>query len=317
MKKLLAAASMLSLLSGTAQAAGPRMFKPAGDWQADYGDDYCRLARSFSDGTNTLSVALERFHPTNAVRVILVGNGISMYRGSTELEYTLAPSGGQRKGPFWRSETADGQQYLNLGELFMAAPFAFGAPGAPPPAGPTAGPPPAPPKPGEPFLIPPYDRAAEQEFAKGVTSFSITGGVIDPVTIEIGRLRSVVGALQKCSDDLLNTWGLDAAKHQTMTRPAQPASEASKWLPTGTIGFGDFGKLGGAANQIRVMVGADGKPSACAVHWASLEKKTNDAICKAIMDKGQFHPALDAAGQPMASYWTVAPFFLMPPFGGT
>ncbi len=81
-----------------------------------------------------------------------------------------------------------------------------------------------------------------------------------------------------------------------MTRPAQPTSEASKWLPSGTIGFGDFPKLGGAANQIRVMIGADGKPTGCAVHWASLEQKTNDAICKAIVDKGQFHPALDAAG---------------------
>jgi hypothetical protein len=100
-----------------------------------------------------------------------------------------------------------------------------------------------------------------------------------------------------------------------MTRPAQPSTPANGWLPNGTIGFADFAKLGGASNQIRVMVSADGKPTKCAVHWASLEQKTNDAICKAIMDKAQFFPALDASGQPMASYWTVQPFFLMPPFG--
>ncbi|HZF46603.1 MAG TPA: hypothetical protein VEZ26_09710, partial [Sphingomonadaceae bacterium] len=79
----------------------------------------------------------------------------------------------------------------------------------------------------------------------------------------------------------------------------------------------DFGKLGGAANQIRVIVGTDGKPTSCAVHWASLEQKTNDAICKGVMEKGSFIPALDAAGQPMASLWTVPPVAFMPPFGGT
>ncbi|HTN13203.1 MAG TPA: hypothetical protein VL094_00190 [Sphingomonadaceae bacterium] len=280
------------------------MYKPVSAWQADFGEDYCRLARSFSDGKDTLSVALERIQPGNAVRLILVGNGIRMFRGSDQFGYTLSPSGGERKGPFWRSETTDGQQYLSLGEIFMASPKAFGT--APPP-----------PQPSQPLAIPPYDRTAEQDYAKGVNAIDITSGVIEPVRIETGGLKAPVGVLQQCADDLLTVWGLDAEKHRTMTRPVQPASEANKWLPSGTIGFKDFGKLGGAANQFRVMVSADGRPTACNVHWASLEQKTNDAVCKAIMNKAAFFPALDAAGQPMASYWTVAPFFLMPPFGGT
>ncbi|WEK45557.1 MAG: hypothetical protein P0Y56_10990 [Candidatus Andeanibacterium colombiense] len=297
MKRVLMAATSCVVLLGAVQpaSAAERVYKPAGPWAAEYGDDYCRLARNFSDGTDTLSLAMERIQPGAAVRTILIGNGIKMYRGSNALEYTLTPSGGERKGPFWRSETADKQQYLNLGEIFMV-------PLGPPPAGP---------------VFPPYDRAKEQEFAKGVSAIQITGGVIDPVTIETGGLKAPIASLQTCADDLLKTWGLDPALHQTMTRTAQPSTEANKWLPTGTIGFGDFGKLGGAANQLRVMVSAEGKPTACVIHWASLEKKTNDAICKAIMDKGQFLPATDKDGKPMASYWMVSPFALMPPFGGT
>lgn len=295
MRKILASASVLAVLSSTAHAAeasSPHTYKPSSPWQADFGDDYCRLARSFSDGKDTLSVALERIQPTNSVRLILVGDGIKMYRGSNEMGYSLSPSGGQRKGPFWRSETGDGHQYLNLGEVFLAGPPA------------AAGPP------------PPYDRAAEQEFAKGVNAIEINSGVMEPIRIETGALKAPVGVLQQCADDLLASWGLDPEKHKTMTRPVMPANEANKWLPTGTIGFGDFGKIGGSANQFRIMVSAEGKPTSCVVHWPSLEQKTNDAVCKAIMSKGSFTPALDAAGQPMASYWTVAPFFLMPPFGG-
>lgn len=294
MKKALFAATAASLLAMPTHAAEPQTFKPAGQWVADFGEDYCRLSRPFSDGTNTITVALERIQPVNSVRIIMVGNGIKMFRGSTELEYTLAPSGGSRKGPFWTSTTGDGQAYLNLGDVFMAAPGPF-------PTGP----------------VPPYDRTAEQEYAKGVNAIDITGGVIDPVRFEIGGLKAPIGVLQQCADDLLKVWGLDPAQHQTMTRPVQPAGDVSKWLPTGAIGFGDFAKLGGSANQVRVMVGADGKPTSCTIHWASLEKKTNDTICKSIIDKGEFQPALDAQGQPMASYWTVAPFFLMPPMRGT
>ncbi len=120
--------------------------------------------------------------------------------------------------------------------------------------------------------------------------------------------------MQQCTDDLLTSWGLDAEKHKTMTKVAAPAGPANEWLPSGTIGFGDFAKLNDSANQIRVLIGADGKPTDCAVNRPSLDKKTNDAICAAIMQKGSFTPALDAGGQPMASYWVVAPFFLMPPF---
>jgi len=307
MRKALFAATAAGMLATPAHAAEPQTFKPSGQWVADFGDDYCRLSRPFSDGTNTVTIALERIQPVNSVRLIMVGNGIRMYRGSTELEYTLAPSGGTRKGPFWKSVTADGQDYLNLGEAAIAQPGAFG-----PRPGAASGPP----QPGQPLSIPPYDRAAEQEFAAGINAIEITSGLIEPVRFETGGLKAPIGVLQSCADDLLKVWGLDPAQHQTMTRPAQPSGDASKWLPTGTIGFGDFGKLGGSANQIRVLVSAEGKPTACAVHWASLEQKTNDTICKSIMDKGQFFPAMNAQGQPMASYWTVAPFFLMPPMGG-
>jgi hypothetical protein len=56
MKRLLAAIAASCALAGIAHAAddsaSPRVFEPSGPWAADYGEDYCRLARNFSDGTN-------------------------------------------------------------------------------------------------------------------------------------------------------------------------------------------------------------------------------------------------------------------------
>jgi hypothetical protein len=308
-KRIPTALCALAFLQGAPQAAlaqdSVRVFKPATQWAADYGDDYCRLARDFTDGKTTLSLAMDRVQPINSVRVILMGD-IKTFRGANEIGYSLLPSGGERKGPFWPAKSADGREYFNLGEMLIAAPFVFNPQAAPPP----------PPEPGKPVAIPPYDRAAEQAYAGGINAIVFTSGFSEPLRIDTGSLKAPLTALQKCTDDLLIVWGLDAVKHQTMTRGAQPATEANKWVPNGTIGFGDFGKLGGSSNQIRVMVSAEGKPTACAVHWASLDQKTNDALCKGIMEKGAFFPAVDKDGQPMASYWTAAPFAFMPPMPG-
>ncbi len=129
MNKFLAAASAFALLSGTAHAADnaaqPSVFKPAGPWQADFGDDYCRLARPFTDGKVQLSLAMDRIQPTSMARMVIVGNAIKLFRSSNQLDYSLLPANDSRKGPFWRSETPDGQQFISLGDVLLTAPVKF------------------------------------------------------------------------------------------------------------------------------------------------------------------------------------------------
>jgi hypothetical protein len=300
MKKFLAAASALALVSGPAQAADAaaalHVFKPSGAWTADFGEDYCRLSRNFTDGTEEISLAVERVQPGNFARIVMVGDGMKLYRRATTIGYRFMPSGNDRQGPLLRSDTAEGKQYLNLDLVMFAPP-------APPPA------------PGAAFPI--YNRAAEQDFAKGINGIVFTDGLLEPVQFDTGSLKSPIEAMQLCADDLLAYWGLDAARHAAMTKIAWPSNDSTKWLPARAIPFQDFQKLGGGANQIRVMVSADGKPTDCKIQGATLDAGTNAVICKAIMEKGAFAPALDAEGKPMASYWMTSAFGLMPPFGGT
>ena len=101
-----------------------------------------------------------------------------------------------------------------------------------------------------------------------------------------------------------------------MTKRAAPIGPAYEWIPRGTVGFQDFGKLGGASSPFGVMVDAAGKPTSCHVHWPTLEARQNEAVCEAIMENGEFTPALDANGEAMASYWTTDYFpALSRPFG--
>jgi hypothetical protein len=294
MKRLLlgcAAAGMRA--STTAQAQDAAVFRPAGGWVADYGEDYCRLIRTFSDGTDEVSLALERTQPGSPMRLIMVGDGIKTFRGADQIGFAFTPGGNAAKSRYVRSETTEGKQYLNFDPVTLA-PFAF-TPGAPPP---------------------PYNRDAEQEAARAINGLALNEGLTDPVRFETGSLRAPIAAMQACADDLLKVWGLDPDKHKTMTTAAVLNPDPNGVLPQGTIPFSEFGKFGGGANQVRVLIGADGKPSACTIYSPSLSETLNQRICSLVMSKATFQPAKDAGGQAMASFWMGSPMFLGPPFPG-
>jgi hypothetical protein len=292
----LAIAGLMAAPVPAAAQAAPAVFKPAGQWALDYGDDYCRLARSFSDGKDDLALAIERIEPGPTARLILVSDAIKPFRSAEEIGWHFTPADPERKARYTHSTTADGKQYYNLGPIMLAS---F-----------------TPPAPGAPATPPPFDRSKEQAAAKAMTGFVLDNGLNTPVQVETGDLSAPIAALQACADDLAKSWGLDPAKLQTETSAAIPDKGGSGWLPQGTVGFGDFGKLGGGANQVRLMVDATGKATACKIHWPTLEATTNDKICKAALANAKFTPAKDSAGQAMPGYWIGSPLFMGPPMPG-
>lgn len=288
----LAVAGMIAApLPAAAQDAG-KVFKPTGQWALDYGDDYCRLARSFSDGEDDLALAIERIDPGPSARLVLISNALKPFRSADEIGWHFTPADPERKARYTHSVTGDGKQYYNLGP-FTVAPFTLPAPGTPPPV---------------------FDRAKEQAAAKGKTGLVLDSGLNTPIAVETGDLAAPIAALQACADDLAKSWGLDPAKLQGETAAAVAEKNGSGWLPQGTVAFTDFGKLGGGANQVRLMVDATGKATSCAIHWATLDATANDKICKTALANARFTPAKDAAGQPMAGYWIGSPMFMGPPF---
>ena len=300
MKRMGTWAALAALLAAPAAYAqdDTEVFRQTGQWAVDYGDDYCRLAGTFNNGKDELSFVAERLQPGTALRLLIVADSLKTFRSAEEFGYHFLPSGPPRTLRPLRGETAQGTQFYNFGTVYLAE-LRPPAPGTPPPAGP-----------------PVYDRTAERAAARGVTGLSLDSGWTETVRIETGPLGAPIAALQACADDLLTQWGLDAAKHQTMTKPAMPAGATAEWVPSGSVRFSDFGDLRASQNQFRVMVDATGKPTKCDVLWPSLGRSTNERMCAAILEKGRFSPALDKDGQPMASYWMTETFAFMGPPGG-
>jgi len=277
-------------------AQNPAVFTASSAWALDYGDDYCRLMRDFERGSDTIGLFIERTQPGPMMRLIVVGDAVRLYRGAQEIGYRLHPSGTVRTAPRLVHRTTEGQQYLNLGPVMLAE-MASPAPG------------------GAPAMPPPYNRQAEAELAGKITGIALERGVTSPVIVETGSLGEAIGALQACADDLLASWGLDAEKHKNLSRPAMPAQPTAGWIARDTIPFGDFAKLSGGNNEIRVQIDKSGKATSCHIQWPALDRAINDKICASVMQNSSFMPALDQEGQPLDSFWTANVFFLMPPFG--
>jgi hypothetical protein len=297
MLSLMAAAAMVAAPAAQAQEA-ETVFRPSGQWTADYGDDYCRLIRNFTDGERQFSLALERLQPGGLVRMIVVGEGMRPFRGAEQITAQFLPSGAPAKLRYVRSETPDGKSFVSFDPVFLTPPPAPGTPPGPPPM---------------------YSREREQEAARGITGFLLTEGLISPVRVETGSLGAAVGALQACADDLLKVWGLDPDKHKTMTALPILNPNPQGVLPQGTVPFTEFSKFGGGANQVRLLIGADGKVTSCSIYTPSLSQTLNGRICELAKERASFQPAKDAGGQPMASVWMGSPLFLGPPppgFGG-
>jgi hypothetical protein len=295
----IAAAALLAAPAAQAQEE-TTVFRASGTWTADYGDDYCRLIRNFTDGTREMSLALERLQPGAQVRLIAVGEGMRPFRGADQIAYQFQPSGSSGKARYVRSATADGKQFVSFDPVTLAPPPAF-----------------TPPAPGTPPAPPPvYNRTEEQATARGINGLLLTEGLISPVRVETGSLGAPIAALQACADDLLTVWGLDAEKHKTMTAMPILTPPSGGVLPQGTVPFGEFDKLGGGANQVRLLIGADGKVTACSIYSPSLSQSLNERICTLAKERASFQPAKDAAGQAMASVWMGSPVFLGPPFPG-
>src|SRR6187549_881866 len=115
-----AAAAMVAAPAAQVQAQEETVFRASGNWTADYGDDYCRLIRNFTDGTRTMSLALERLKPGADVRLIVVGEGMRPFRGADQIAYQFLPSASSGKARYVRSDTTAGKQFVSFDPLTLA-----------------------------------------------------------------------------------------------------------------------------------------------------------------------------------------------------
>jgi len=274
------AAAVLALPAPPAAAADePRVFAPSGEWAVQTDGESCVISRQFG-GSDGLTFGLQAFAPgATSYTAILRGDPLPQRgSGALELEYRFNPDTGAI--PLSGVLSAGGDKpRLSFGATLDRASLVHAT------------------RDGEEVLRGP-DPAREAEVDELFVSFSRGR----PLQIQLGPMTEPLARLRECTASLPATWGLDPEVQQSLTRRPLPI-EVDKWLGPGSYPWEYLRNYLSVDVQVRLTTDATGAVTQCVVQ-SPRNSIAGPVACREIMKTARFEPALDAAGSPVASYYT-------------
>jgi Gram-negative bacterial TonB protein C-terminal len=296
--KLLAAIAVVAAAGPSfAQAAKePLSLKPSSAWHVDYADDRCRLARQFGEGEEQVFAFFDRYGPTEYFRLTVAGKPVKTSAEKAEVSVQFGPSEAEQKILFFNGKLGKQPALIFAGSMRIAPATAseFAA---------------ATKSDDDDWIdFAPISEARQ----KAIRYLTVGKPLRRAVTLETGSMRAPLVALDKCIDNLMTTWGIDTEKHKTLTRKTQPQQSPGKWVVSSDYPLNMLASGQPAIVEFRLSVGADGVPSACYIQSTTRPKEFDDAVCKSVMRRARFDPALDAEGKPLASYYRNTVRFQIP-----
>lgn len=282
---LVAMALVSTAIPGRFALAQTTALASTSPWAADYRDDSCRLVRMFGTGDNTVILTLSRYSPMNSFQLSIAGEPFKglLSKGKADVQFG----------------EAEAIQHLNfvVGSLGDRPALLFvGMVGI---------------EPGDVESVEGYDyRKAEPlpapyptERLAAITTLTISKASKMPIVLKTGPMDKPFAALSSCINDLVKSWGIDPEKDRTRKRPPVPKNSPGSWVTAGDYPKAMVLAEQSAIVQFRVMVNEKGVPTSCHIQESTRPKEFDDAVCKNVMKRAKFDPAIDAEGKPMASYW--------------
>ena len=281
-----------------AGAKEPLRLTPSSQWNVHYGDDSCRMTRVFGEGDQQIAFIADRYRPGDSLRISFVGKPARTSLNEGNIQLRFGPTEAEQEVAFFPATMNDKTPAIVLrGSVRIAvrSETEIAANDAALKAGN--------------YLFQWPDVTPAQEAA--VTFIEVKRAIREPFVLETGSLGPPLAALRKCTDELLTHWGIDVAKHRTLSRHVTPKSDPRRWVTSSDYpaAMAMMGKR--AIVQFRLNVDAAGSPTACHIQQSTRPKPFDDAVCAAILRRARFEPALDAGGTPIASYWLNSVTFLI------
>lgn len=289
--------SALVGLAMPAHGADPLHLAPASKWNIEYDDDSCRLTRVFGEGGEKTAFMIERFAPGADFLMVVAGASLKGGRRDKAL-LRFGPGEQEVDRIVMRGELTEFSPALIASSMRLAA--------HDPSADDDA----------EAETQPPKSFAAlaadEQGIAKGVSWLSIGKFGHREVVLDLGNMADPIAALQTCTRELITHWGIDAERHATLSRLATPATSPGTWMTSNDYPHDMLRKGMQGLVQFRLMIDERGTATACHIQSSTRPQEFDDAVCRNLMRRARFEPALDAQGKPLASYFRSTVRFELP-----
>ncbi len=308
--------ALVVLTTGQAQAATPTTLNlaPAGPWNINYDADACQLARTFGSGKDQVLFQLQTYNTQPSYTVLLVGEPLALRRP------ILLPDG----PPKPKQKYLGAKPEESFKNKFV---FHFGPGGAAQASTPSAAtirtttstePLPAlivgplglagkRDEPDENGMRPSRTEPADLSLEASIEWFEARKPEGDAIKLATGNLAKPLAALRACSVDLVKSWGipLDNPALAPVQFPV-PKTSPGTWAVPDDFPANELKAKANAIVRFRLMVDAEGKITSCKIQDATRNDTLAAKTCALMTQRGAFNPALNAAGQPVAGFYTNA-----------
>ncbi len=279
---ILCFATLVAQSSISSAKKEPLRLSPSSKWVVNYAKDYCRLARSFGEGENKITMIFDKYGPGDRFALTLAGKAAQNGKQRNEAMFKFGPN-----EPYQKEHYFPG----NLGEepalVFSTVSIT----------------------PDEikkekndknSVLLDPAPFDASRLAA--IRYLEITKPFYETRILETGPMAKALAQVDTCLDSLIASWGIDVEQHKNLKRKAMYKGDPQNWLrdsdyPRDMLNASQPGLV-----TYRLNIGANGKPTACNIQRTTRPKEFDDAVCQSLMKRAEFEPALDSNGNAIASY---------------
>ncbi len=150
--------------------------------------------------------------------------------------------------------------------------------------------------------------SAERDQAeKEITGLFVGEAFSENLILETGEMHEPMAAMRSCLDELVTHWGVDAEEHRNLSRRVWPADYV-KIVRSLRRAYPNRMQVQRQPGYIRARldISADGAPTGCHIQAPISQPDFEREACEQLIDEGEFYPALDRNGDPIASYYTLA-----------
>ncbi|MEM8697436.1 MAG: energy transducer TonB [Pseudomonadota bacterium] len=306
---LWACIAVATAMCGTSSALAdePRRLEGSSPWHLTYAEDSCRVVRQFGEGDNQVTLILDRYEPGDLFRLMLAGRPVRNVDADREAQVRFGEYETEQRLPFERGDLGD------LPAMIFTAPMSIGPLMRDEESG----------------LV--ETTAENEEDRDSVAALSaqirqnriaedryrnahyiwVNARRMSPVRLETGSMNQLFAAFDLCLDELLTHWGIDAEAHQSLTRIAMPVSNPGRWIDSADYPREALRRGGQGLVYFRLSVDEQGNATECHIQRSTRGEHFQAAVCAAIMDNAEFAPALDADGNPIASYFVNSVYFTL------
>lgn len=257
--------ALCAAFSATIAAAQPAPAPQAARWHLDGATSRCVLTRRLEGTPVPATFVLRTLPGSGRYDVILASPDLpaAIRRGDPDVHISLAPGGAPHARRLAPVELGHG---VGEGVIIPSLPGSFAA-----------------------------------EFASS-TSLSLAdeeGRPLGSWTIPLaGRAAEAFAA---CEIEKMVDWGADPAGLETGATPPRPQGNADRWVAPRDLGLVDLLASVEVTAIFRLVLGPDGRPTACTLLESAGSIPVRQAACGALADRARYEPARDPHGNPVSS----------------